>query len=82
MVVEHSHHWLFFAVVLRLRPALIRASRVLPSIPPLFHNVERHFLDGQFGGFSVSGIHLCPQTSQTATRIFVQPMPPSYSILS
>jgi len=27
---------------LRLRPGLIRASRVLPSTLPLFHNVERH----------------------------------------
>jgi hypothetical protein len=31
-------------VFLRLRLALIRASRVLPSTPPLFHNVKRHFL--------------------------------------
>jgi hypothetical protein len=61
---------------------LIRAARVLPSMPPLFHNVERHFFDGQFGGFSVSGIHLCPQTSQTATRIVFQPMSPLYRILS
>ena len=56
-------------------PILMRASRVLPSTPPLFHRVERHFFDGQFGGFPVSGIHRCPQTSQTATRILVQPMP-------
>jgi hypothetical protein len=42
---------LLFAIALRLRPALIRASRVLPSTPPLFHNVERHFVEGQFGGF-------------------------------
>src|SRR5271154_4299349 len=53
------------ALVLRLRSASIRASRVLPSMPPLFHSVERHFLLGQFGGFSVSGIHRCPHTSQT-----------------
>ena len=52
----------FDAVILRLRPALIRASRVLPSTPPLSHRVERHFFDGQFGGFSVSGIQRCPQT--------------------
>ena len=76
-----SSHQFFFAVVLRLRPVLIRASRVLPSTPPLCHRVERHFFDGQFGGFSVSGIHLCPQTSHTATRIVLQPMPPLYSIL-
>lgn len=44
------------AVVLRLRPDLILASRVLPSTPPLFQSVERHFFEGQFGGFSVSGI--------------------------
>lgn len=69
-------------MVFRLRPALIRASRVRPSTPPLSHRVERHLLDGQFGGFSVSGIHLCPQTSQTATRIFFQPMSPLYRILS
>jgi hypothetical protein len=68
------HHPSLLALSLRLRPALIRAVRVLPSIPPLFHNVERHFFDGQLGGFSVSGIHLCPHTSQTATRILVQPM--------
>src|ERR1022692_255527 len=53
------------AVVLRLRPALIRASLVLPSTPPLFQSIERHFLYGQFFGFSVCGIHLCPHTSQT-----------------
>ena len=67
-------HRLRLAVTLLLRPALIRAARVLPSTPPLFHNVERHFLLGQFGGFSVSGIHRCPHTSQTATRMFFQPM--------
>src|ERR1039457_4129306 len=72
----------FFAAVLRLRPVLIRASRVLPSTPPLSQRVERHFFEGQFGGFSVSGIHLCPQTSQTATRIVFQPMSPLYRILS
>jgi hypothetical protein len=27
-----------------LRPALIRASRLLPPTPHLFHNLERHFL--------------------------------------
>ena len=37
-----SNHRFFFTVIVRLRPALIRASRVLPSTPPLFHNVERH----------------------------------------
>ena len=66
----------------RLRPALIRAARVLPSTPPLFHNIERHFLDGQLGGFRLSGIHLWPQTSQTAIRIVFHPMQPLYSILS
>jgi hypothetical protein len=71
----------FFAVALRLRPVLIRASRVLPSTPPLSQRVERHFFDGQFGGFSLSGIHLWPQTSQTATRIVFQPMQPLYRIL-
>ena len=74
-------HRLLLAVVLRLRPALIRASRVLPSTPPLFQSVDLHFLDGQFGGFSVSGIHLCPQTSHSATRIVLQPMCPLYRIL-
>jgi hypothetical protein len=68
-------------VVLRLRPALIRASRVLPSTPPLSQRVERHFLLGQFGGLSVSGIHLWPQTSHTAIRILVQPMSRLYRIL-
>jgi hypothetical protein len=76
MVVEHSDHWLLFAVILRLRPVLTLASRVLPSTPPLFQRVERHFLLGQFGGFLVSGIQRCPHTSQTATRILVQPMQP------
>src|SRR5260370_2899477 len=33
---------LFLPATLRLRPALIRASRVLPSIPPLSQSVERH----------------------------------------
>src|SRR5246127_4790692 len=75
-----SPHQCFFST-LRLRPVLILASRVLPSTPPLFHKVERHFFDGQFGGFSVSGIHLCPQTSQTATRIVFHAMPPLYRIL-
>jgi hypothetical protein len=81
MVVKHSDHWLLFAFTLRLRPALILATRVLPSTPPLSQSVERHFFDGQLGGFSVSGIHLCPHTSHTATRILVQPMQPSYRIL-
>jgi hypothetical protein len=40
-----------FVAILRLRPALIRASCVLPSTPPLSQRVERHFLDGQFGEF-------------------------------
>jgi len=75
------YHRFFFAVLFGLRPALIRASRVLPSTPPLFHRVERHFFEGQFGGFSVSGIHRCPQTSQTATRIVFQPIQPLYRIL-
>lgn len=48
------------------------ASRVRPSTPPLFQKVERHFLDGQRGGFSTSGIHRCPQTSHMATRISFQ----------
>jgi hypothetical protein len=47
----------------------------------LFHSVERHFLLGQFGGFSPSGIQRCPQTSHSATRIVFQPMQPLYSIL-
>jgi len=55
-----SPHQCFFGIPL-LRPALIRDSRVLPSTPPLFHNIERHAFDGQFGEFSVSGIHRCPQ---------------------
>ena len=76
------HHRSLLALGLRLRPTLIRAARVLPSTPPLFQSVERHFFDGQFGGFSASGIHLCPHTSQTATRILVQPMQLLYSILS
>lgn len=76
-----ASHRLFLTVLLRLRPALIRAARVLPSTPPLFHKVERHFFEGQFGGFLVSGIQRCPHTSQTATRILVHAMPPSYGIL-
>jgi hypothetical protein len=36
---------------MRLRPTLIRASRVLTSTPPLFHNVEQSFLSrGHFAG--------------------------------
>jgi hypothetical protein len=76
------HHRSLLALGLRLRPTLILASRVLPSTPPLFQRVERHFLLGQFGGFSVSGSHLCPHTSHTATLIVVQPMQALYSILS
>jgi hypothetical protein len=60
---------LFLLAFFLLRPALIRASRVLPSTPPLFHCIERHFLEGQFGGFSVSGIHRCSQTSQYGSRL-------------
>jgi hypothetical protein len=48
----------------RMGPALIRAARVPPSTPPLFRTIDRHFFWGQFGGFSVSGIHLCPHTSR------------------
>ena len=76
-----SHYRFRFAVVLRLRPVLTLASRVLPSTPPLSHRVERHFFDGQLGGFSVSGIHLCPHTSHTATRIVLQPIQTLYRIL-
>ena len=36
------HDGFFLTVVLRLRLALIRAPRVLPSTPPLFHSRERH----------------------------------------
>ena len=75
-------HHCFFAVALRLRPVLIRASRVRPSTPPLFQSIERHSLEGQFDGSSVSGIHLCPHTSHTATRIVFQPMSSLYRILS
>jgi hypothetical protein len=75
------HHRSLLALGLRLRPTLILASRVLPSTPPLFQRVERHFLLGQFGGFSVSGIHLCPHTSHTAIRILTQPMLSLYRIL-
>ena len=63
-----SNHRFFVAVVLRPRPTLILASRVLPSMPPLFHRAERHFLRGQFGGFSVSGIHRCPHASHAAAN--------------
>ena len=71
-------YWFFAAVVFRLRPVLIRASRVLPSTPPLFHSIERHAFDGQFVGLSVSGIHRCPHLSHTATRIIFHAMPPLY----
>ena len=57
---------------MRLRRTLIHAAHVLPSTPPLFQNVERHFLLGQFGGPLVSGIQRCPQTSHTATSIVFQ----------
>jgi hypothetical protein len=74
-VCDSSHTFVcFFPVVLRLRPVLIRASRVLPSMPPLFHRLERHSFKGQCVGFSISGIHLCPHMSQTAIRILIQPM--------
>jgi hypothetical protein len=33
----------FFELGFRLRPALVRASFVRPSTPPLSHNVLRHF---------------------------------------
>ena len=37
---EERSHPSLLALGLRLRPTLILASRVLPSIPPLFQNVE------------------------------------------
>ena len=38
--------------------------------------MERQLFEGQFKGFFlVSGIHGCPHTSHTATRIVFQPMP-------
>jgi hypothetical protein len=58
-----QHHRSLLALALRLRPDLIRASRVLPSMPPLFQGVERHFFDGQFGGFAVSGTAPTLETS-------------------
>jgi hypothetical protein len=70
-----SPHQCFFDV-LRLRPTLIRASRVLPSTPLLFHNVERHFFEGQLGGF-LSPVFICarrrsqsnPNTPQKVYRV-------------
>jgi hypothetical protein len=41
---------LFLLAFFLPRPALIRASRVLPSTPPLFHCIERHFLGGNSVG--------------------------------
>jgi len=49
MLMEHGDHWLLFAVTLRLRPALIRVARVLPSTPPLFQSLERHFSKRKIG---------------------------------
>ena len=73
---HNDSHQCFFAVVRRLRPVLILAARVRPSTPPLSHNMERQLFEGQFKGFFlVSGIHGCPHTSHTATRIVFQPMP-------
>lgn len=77
-----GHPRFFFTEALRLRPVLIRAARVLPSSPPLSHSIERHAFEGQFVGLSVSGIHRCPQTSQTATLIVFQPIRSLYHILS
>jgi hypothetical protein len=65
-MADRGLHRFFFTAVLRLRPALIRAARVLPSTPPLFQRVERRAFEGQFGGFSDSGIQRCPQTSQNS----------------
>jgi hypothetical protein len=56
---------------------LLLAFLVLPSTPPLFHKVERHVFRGHSGGFSTSGIHRWPHTSQTATRIIFHAMLPS-----
>ena len=56
------------AVLLRLRPALILASRVLPSTPPLSQSVERHFLDGQLGG-SRTPVSTCARTRRTRRSI-------------
>jgi len=50
-----------FSRTLRLRPALILAARVLPSTPPLFHNVERHCFERQ-----LSRTEPPPRTRQTA----------------
>jgi hypothetical protein len=71
----------FVVAFLRLRPVLIRASRVLPSTPPLFHSIDRQSFCGQFLGCSLSGIHRCPQTSHSATSIVFHAMPPLYRIL-
>lgn len=67
-------------MILRLRPALILASLVLPSTPPLSQRVERQLLEGQLVGFPVSGIHRCPQTSHSATRIVFHAIPPLYIV--
>ncbi len=74
----HRPH-LFLALTLRLLFFLILAARVLPSTPPLSQSIDLHSLEGQLVGFAVSGIHGCPQTSQTATFIHFQPMPPIVS---
>lgn len=56
----------FLTESLRLRPALIRAARVLLSMPRLFHNIDRHSFGGQFLGSRSPVIHLCPHTSHSA----------------
>ena len=53
---------------------LLLASFVRPSTPPLSQRVLRHFLLAQIVGFSIDGIQVWPQTSQTATFILFQPM--------
>ena len=57
--------------VLRLRSVLIGASSVLPSMPPLFQSVERHFLGGQFGGISVYGTRSARFRCQLYLRRFI-----------
>jgi len=63
---SEAHECCFLAAALLLRPVLIRASRVLPSTPPLFQSVERHFFEGQFWGFPVSVDP--PMPADVATR--------------
>jgi hypothetical protein len=52
--------------IFRLRPALIRAARFLPSMPPLFHKVKRH------AGHGETCLPGCPKTPPQTVKTLLR----------